>query len=109
MAPIRGLEDMERMESIDFKAITAEVTTKISNMSLKERTRGWHRSFETRIHVSPDSVRSALLFGVWEKCFGLLNEQEKKDEQLAVEKALTIMTRKGIPKDNIPELSLLVL
>ena len=101
MAPIRGLEDMERMESIDFKAITAEVATKISNMSLKERTRGWHRSFETRIHVSPDSVKSALLFGVWEKCFGLLNEQEKKDEPLAVEKALTIMTRKGIPKDNI--------
>ena len=28
MAPIRGLEDMERMESIDFKAITAEVATK---------------------------------------------------------------------------------
>ena len=47
MAPIRVLEDMERMESIDFKAITAEVARKISNMSLKERTRGWHRSFET--------------------------------------------------------------
>ena len=75
MAPIRVLEDMERMESIDFKAITAEVATKISNMSLKERTRGWHRSFETRIHVSPDTVKSALLFGVWEKCFELLNEQ----------------------------------
>ncbi len=101
MAPIWGLEDMERMESIDFKAITAEVVTKISNMSLKTRTGGWHRSHETRIQVSPDTVRSSLLFGVWEKCLGFLNEHAKENEPLAAEKALTIMTKKGIPKDNI--------
>ena len=101
MAPFWSLEDMERMESIDLKAITAEVVTELSNMSLKRRTGGWHRSQVTTIQVSPDTVRSSLLFGVWEKCFGVLNEHVKGKEPLAAEKALTIMTRKGLPKDNI--------
>lgn len=61
----------------------------------------WHRSYVTRIQVSPEIIRSALLFSVWDKCCGLLNEHAEKNEPLAVEKALTIMTRKGIPKDKI--------
>ena len=89
------------MESIDFKAITNEVVAELSNMPLEKRTGGWHRGYVTRIQVSPESIRSTLLFSVWEKCFGLLNEHVETDDLLAVEKALTVMTRKGVAKDKI--------
>lgn len=101
MAPFRGMENVERMESINFKAITNEVVTDLSNMRMKRRLGGRYRSSMARIQVSPDNIRSALLFGVWEKCVGHLNESAKKNELLAVEKALTIMSRKGIIKDKI--------
>ena len=61
----------------------------------------WHRSYVTRSRVSTDIIKSALLFSVWDKCLGFLNEQADKNELLAVETALTIMTRKGVVKDKI--------
>lgn len=95
------MENVERMESIDFKAITNEVVTDLSNMRMERRPDGWYRSSMFRMQLSPDNIRSALLFGVWEKCIGHLNENAMKDELLVVEKALTIMTRKGVIKDKI--------
>lgn len=101
MDPFRVMEKLEWMEGIDFKSITNEVVTELSNMPLEKRTGGWHRSYVTRIQVSPDIIRSALLFSVWDKCLGLLNEHAEKNELLAVETAMTIMTRKGVVKDKI--------
>lgn len=92
---------MEWMESIDFKSITNEVVAEFCNMPLEKKIRGWHKRFVTKIRVTPDTIRSALLFSVWNKCFGLLNNNAEKDEPLAVEKALTIMTGKGAVKDKI--------
>ena len=89
------------MEGIDFKAITAEVTTELGRMPLARKTGGWHRSYVTRIPVTPDSIKSGLLFSVWEKCFEILNSQGKNDEPLAVEKALTILTRADVIKEKI--------
>ena len=101
MEPLRVLENMERMESIDFKEITKEIVTVLSNIPLERRTRGWYGSHLTKIHFTPDMVRSMLLFGVWKKSLDLLNEDEKKSEPLAVEKALAILMKKGVVKDRI--------
>ena len=101
MGSFPSRENLVGMGSIDFKAITNEAVTELSNMPLEKRTGGWHRSCVTRTHVTPDIIRSALLFAVWAKCFGRLNEHAEKDGPLAVEKALTIMTGKGAVKDKI--------
>ena len=101
MDSFRVLEDMERMESIDFKAITEEIVTELSNMPLERKSGRWHRTYVTKIRVSSDTVRSMLLFSVWEKCFELLNEHGEKNEPMAAEKALTILTRRGLVKDKI--------
>lgn len=101
MDPFRVLEDMERMECIDLKAITEEVVTELCNMPLERDTGGWHRSYVTRIQVSPDIIRSTLLFSVWEKCIELLNRHGKKEGPLAIEKALTILAGRGALKEKI--------
>ena len=89
------------MEGIDFKAITEEVVTELCNMSLERKTGGWHRSYVTKIQVSPDIISSTLLFSVWEKCLELLNEHGKIEGPLAIERALTILTRRGLVKEKI--------
>ena len=95
------MEKMEWMESIDFKSITNEVVTELSNMPLEQRTGGWQRSYVTKVQDTSDIIRSALLFSVWDKCFGLLNEHAENNELLALETALTILTGKGVVKDKI--------
>ena len=101
MGSFQVLEKLERMESIDFKSIINETVTEFRNMPLEKRTGGWPGRCATRIRVTPDTVRSALVFAVWCMCFARLNEHAEKDGPLAVEKALTIMVGKGAVKDKI--------
>ena len=101
MEPLRVLENVERMESINFKEITKEIVTVLSNIPLERKTGRWHGSHLTKIHFTPDMVRSMLIFGVWKKSLDLLNGDEKKSEPLAVEKALAILMKKGVEKDRI--------
>ena len=101
MDPFRVLENMERMENIDFKEITKEVVTELSNIPLERKAGGWHGSPLPKNHITPDMVRSMLLSGVWKKGLDLLNGDMNRSEPLAVEKALAILRDKGVVKDRI--------
>ena len=101
MDPHRVLENMERMESIDFKEITKEVVTELSNIPLGRITGGWYGSHLAGIHFTPDRVRSLLIFDVWKKGLDLLNGDVNRNEPLAVEKALAILMNKGVVKGKI--------
>ena len=91
---------MERMENIDFKAITAEAVSEISNMplNLNDRYWGWQ---DICVDVSPEKVRTLLLDQVWNEGVKLMNEQYECQEPLAIERAICELKRRGVVKDDI--------
>ncbi len=91
---------MERMENIDFKAITAEAVSKISNMPLSLNDRYWSGQ-EICVDVSPEKVRTLLLDRVWNEGVKLLNEQYECQEPLAIERAICELKHRGVVKDGI--------
>lgn len=89
------------IEKIDFKAIIAEAASEVSEMSLVHGRRGFFNKYSTRIVVTPDLAQHELLKKVWGKCVELLNKQQVEAEPLVVEKALSILLKRGIAKEKI--------
>ncbi len=91
---------MDKVDSIDFKAITAEVVKDISSIPL-ERPGGYFNRRPVKVDVSPEILREMLLRRVWGKGIELLNSQEAKIEPLVTEKALSELMKKGVVKEKI--------
>lgn len=91
---------MGKVDSIDFKAITAEVVKEVSSIPL-ERPGGFFNRRPVKVDVSPEILREMLLRKVWGRGIELLNAQEAKAEPLVAEKALSELMRKGVIKEKI--------
>lgn len=89
------------MERIDFKAITEKAVTELRDIPLSERIGMWYRSDLIKVHHSEESVTSRLLSKIWEESLGQLNGRVVEEKPLSAEKALSILTRKGVLKDKI--------
>lgn len=98
---MESMESMGKVDSIDFKKITAEAVLEISNIPLESRTRTFFNNYVTRIVMTPDLAKRMLLEKVWEKCVAALNAKNFGTEELAVEKALSILMKKDAFKGKI--------
>ena len=87
------------MEGIDFKAITEEVAAGLSNIPLEMKTGGWPSPHVTKYQVTPDFVRSTLIFAVWVKVLDAFKPDDYVTEPMAVEKTLAVMMRRGLVTD----------
>lgn len=92
---------MEQMENIDIKAVTAEAVSKLMNMPLEKKTGGWHRIHLCKIQFTPGMVKRMLISEIWGKCCSLMEEDDRGNGPLAVEKALAFLMRKGVAKEII--------
>ena len=91
---------MGKVDSIDFKAITAEVVKEVSRIPL-ERPGGFFNRRPVRVGVSSGILREMLLRKVWGKGIELLNSLEAKAEPLVAEKALSELMKKNVVKEKI--------
>ncbi len=91
---------MGKVDSIDFKAITAEVVEEVSRIPL-ERPGGFFNRRPVRVGVSQGILREMLLRKVWERGIELLNALETKAEPLVAEKALSELMKKDVVKEKI--------
>lgn len=91
---------MGKVDSIDFKAITAEVVREVSSIPL-ERPGGFFNRRPVKVDVSPGILREMLLRKVWGKGIELLNAQDGKAEPLVAEKALSELMKKDVVKEKI--------
>ena len=91
---------MGKVDSVDFKAITAEVVKEVSSIPL-ERPGGFFSRHPVRADVSPEILREMLLRKVWGKGIELLNSLEARAEPLVAEKALSVLMKKGVVREKI--------
>lgn len=91
---------MGKADSIDFKAITAEVVKEVSRIPL-ERPGGFFNRRPVRVGISQRTLREMLLRKVWGKGIELLNSLEADTEPLVAEKALSELMKKGVVKEKI--------
>ena len=95
------MEKLEQMESIDFKKITEEVVSVLSNMPLKKETGMRYRRYLVDTPISYALIKSLLVFGVWEKSLRLLNGNGGEFGPLAIEEVIASLKRKGKLKGEI--------
>lgn len=91
---------MGKVDSIDFKAITAEVVEEVSRIPL-ERPGGFFNRRLVKVDVSPGILREMLLRKVWGKGIELLNSLDAKAEPLVAERALSALMKKDVVKEKI--------
>ena len=91
---------MGKVDSIDFKAITAEVVKEVSRIPL-ERPGGFFNRRLVKVDVSPGILREMLLRKVWGKGIELLNSLDAKAEPLVAERALSALMKKDVVKEKI--------
>ena len=96
------------MKRIDFKTITAEVVAALSSLPLEQQANRRVHGHMTNlsnppvaIRYTPDEIRSSLINGVWTKGVAVLNGDRTDCNPLEGEKALAILTRKGMVTENV--------
>ena len=91
---------MERMETIDFKKITAEAAKEMAGISVEFG--GWRPGrFVMCKELTPEQMGAMLLERVWERCLEELNGSCPDAGPLGLEKALSELKGAGDIKDDI--------
>lgn len=91
---------MGKMDTIDFKTITAEVVKEVSNISL-ERPGGFFNRHPVKIKITSGMIQEMLLEKVWGKGIEMLNTEYVEAEHMIAEKAISELMKRGILTDKV--------